>query len=278
MATAKQRSKRERREQRDSIVPSDVGKPETPVLSAFLKAAGGSLLGGLAAIADSGPAGLAFAALVMGAYEVAGLRQSTVKSAMEIESLIATLSRRIDAVNARVTKLRERDPGAASNTEIVNTLLAAAQLSEQAMDQKMRDIAGNAAVNAFDQQLYDSGLTRRLFLILKDLDYGDVVLLRRIEEGEMKMNAQIERERAIRKAGLIDDMLGDVTTYEDLVEPWHNGVSLESMHADRLKAAGLIALLNESSKRDASRQVAPTELGHHLLRLARDPDREPLDH
>lgn len=51
-----------------------------------------------------------------------------------------------------------------------------------------RKLLKNAVVNAFDIEQYQAGLTLRLFSILEDVEYGDIVTLRKISEATSDVN------------------------------------------------------------------------------------------
>jgi hypothetical protein len=72
---------------------------------------------------------------------------------------------------------------AADVAAIIN---AAMKASEKTADAKKRKLLKNAVVNAFDIKQYQEGLTLRLFSILESVEYGDVEILRKIYQKNIK--------------------------------------------------------------------------------------------
>ncbi len=70
--------------------------------------------------------------------------------------------------------------------DVASTINAAMKASEKTADAKKRKLLKNAVVNAFDVEQYKAGLTLRLFKILENVEYGDVEMLRRVEEASKK--------------------------------------------------------------------------------------------
>lgn len=278
MASKKSPKKRIRRpEVRGSVVPARSTTPSTHavheaarnVIGTALTSAGGSLVSGLAVMATQGPTGLALGTLVAFLWQTATSAPASIDAAMQMEAFRA-LSSRVDAMNERIKELRKRRPNAASPVEIANVLMEAARVYQSAMDENMKEVAGAAAENAFDAELYDADLNRHLFTLLRELYYGDLELLRRVAEAETKMQARVKAEVAARG----EEARVDPRTFADLIEPFHSSYDLEMMHANRLMERGLIALMNESTHTGASRQVFATRLGRLMLKLARE-TREP---
>lgn len=106
----------------------------------------------------------------------------------------------------------------------------------KATDRRRQRLAENGLINAFQPELYEEGMARRLFLNLDELDFGDVVLLEEVNGG-------------------------------GAVLPWRHIASLKAWHADRLLAAGLIAELGDRRDPRENHRVIITELGIRLLRF-----------
>ena len=90
---------------------------------------------------------------------------------------IAKISHKIDILIQKL--LPDEQIEAADVAAIIN---AAMKASEKTADAKKRKLLKNAVVNAFDIEQYQAGLTLRLFEILKNIEYGDIVILRKIVE------------------------------------------------------------------------------------------------
>ena len=90
---------------------------------------------------------------------------------------IAKISHKIDILIQKLPPDEQIE--AADVAAIIN---AAMKASEKTADAKKRKLLKNAVVNAFDIEQYQAGMTLRLFKILENVEYGDVIILRKIVE------------------------------------------------------------------------------------------------
>lgn len=98
---------------------------------------------------------------------------------------VAEISHKIDILLQKLPPDEQIE--AADVAAIINATMKA---SEKTADAKKRKLLKNAVVNAFDIEQYQAGLTLRLFSILEDVEYGDIVTLRQISEAtsDVKFN------------------------------------------------------------------------------------------
>jgi hypothetical protein len=89
---------------------------------------------------------------------------------------VSEISNKLDLLNQLSTKDR---PEPADVAAIIN---AAMEVSQKTAGSKKRQLLKNAVVNSFSIVQYEEGLTLRLFSILKDVEYGDCELLKRIKK------------------------------------------------------------------------------------------------
>lgn len=82
----------------------------------------------------------------------------------------------IDRIRAATEELKSRRPVTAG--EVAAVLTAAQRVAKKTSESNKRRLLQNAVVNAFDEALYEEGLTLRLLHLLEDLQYGDVHFLR----------------------------------------------------------------------------------------------------
>ncbi len=94
---------------------------------------------------------------------------------------IAKISHKIDIL------IQKLPPGEQIEAADVAAIIhAAMKASEKTADAKKRKLLKNAVVNAFDIEQYQAGLTLRLFKILENVEYGDVEMLRKIYQKNIK--------------------------------------------------------------------------------------------
>lgn len=125
-------------------------------------------------------------------------------------------------------------------------------------DRRVRELIENAAVNAFDPEKYEQGITRRVLALLASLDYGAVALLRQIADGEDAFRAQLDANPEMAAEGWHPE--------GETVEPWRVHGALRRLYANELRDAYLIQVMAPSEAQDgADQRAVTTELGRHLL-------------
>lgn len=90
-------------------------------------------------------------------------------------------------------------------SDLAALLDASYKVWQSTADAKKRNLLGNALRNAFDPKLYDEGLTLRLLSILRDLDYGDVHVLKRMREQKVKIPSHPRGILSLRSEQLARD-------------------------------------------------------------------------
>lgn len=94
---------------------------------------------------------------------------------------IPNMQKKLDVLIAQLPEEERPEPA-----DVAATIHASIEASQKTADAKKRQLLKNALVNAFDIQQYRAGLTLRLFTILRDVEYGDVKLLRYIKNKKEK--------------------------------------------------------------------------------------------
>ena len=164
-----------------------------------------ALLGGAAQlVVGDAMLGLAASTAVITTIEAGrgavGAVRDAMQNAAEAEAL-AALAKRTDEIRHNVAGLlaatEDQSAVIADANAIVRLYLDA---WTGAPDRKIRELVENAAVNAFDPDKYDEGLTRVLLSKIAKLEYGDIAALRQI--------ASVPSAETTRGTTLLDFHLG----------------------------------------------------------------------
>lgn len=82
-------------------------------------------------------------------------------------------------MSKKIEELHQAQPGQGPTPADIGAVLAAViAASHKTADRKKRELLEIAAVNSFDSDLYDGGMTLRLIAMMEDLVYGDILALR----------------------------------------------------------------------------------------------------
>lgn len=190
--------------------------------------------------------------------------------------------KRLDTFEQRQLKMAwvveefERQLGekGARPSDLVALLEAGFEVWKKNADARKRKLLGNALRNAFDPKQYEEGLTLRLFSILRDLNYGEIYVLR-------ELKGQFEKWPK-DKTGALRVTNADFERFRshDLTPPLRTGdVRPDSLLADyikRLRDHGLVftkhrGWVHDDKPTNSSLEMnALTELGERLLTLTAD--------
>jgi hypothetical protein len=159
---------------------------------------------------------------------------------------IVTISEKVDRL-LKELPVEERPKPA----DVASVMEAAIEVSRKTADAKKRKLLTNAVKNAFDREQYQTGLTLRFFSILKDVEYGDVYLLRKLANKPL-VNIPL--------LSISDDRYG-----------------LAFHHLDILHKQGLVLIWNYAPNQPLSMNskeahTGLTELGKKFLKFLADTD------
>lgn len=158
---------------------------------------------------------------------------------------MVTISEKVDRLLKELPVEEQPQPA-----DVASIMKAAIEVSEKTADAKKRKLLKNAFVNAFDREQYETGLTLRFFSILKNVEYGDVDLLKEL----------------VNKSK--DVPLRSLSTNRD---------ALVFHHLDVLDKQDLVLIYNYSknlplSMNDSHAQTGLTELGKKFLKFVANID------
>jgi len=100
--------------------------------------------------------------------------------AMQFKWLLDQIPKILEKLDALVSVLPPHE--LPETSDVAAIFKAALETSEKTVGSDKRKLLKNALVNAFDREQYKEGLTLKLFSILGNVEYGDIVLLRKYQQ------------------------------------------------------------------------------------------------
>jgi hypothetical protein len=150
--------------------------------------------------------------------------------------------RRLPLLEQKVTRLRNATNGAEPTPSVVFTVLEEFTRAYSRAEGDKRRLLLNALNNAFDQAIYEEGMTRRLLTTIDELDYGDLHYLTTIADASL-----VKRT------------------------PWSSSGSMDAYHASRLQNVLLVHRQEQhSAERGISDSCHVTTFGQRMVKLIRE--------